>query len=567
MNIAYSQPNRLKRLIAAGRIVLIAFAVLAVWLRPVVPAAQITPVLLLFVSLLCYSSVLFLFASRKGVGRNGSSLLIHAFDLLIFAVCLLLIFGYDSPFFAFFVLFLVASGALKWGWRGSVCTSAVILGIVTAVAVSSANQPGSGKHTADELICGIIYLVVVAAFMGYLSYRGERHRYRISGLASWPVVIPEEIYPMVSEILSRSALVLAAPRTLLLWNEPQEPGLHAALWSDGQFHHSIWQGDAFGSMVAEAMEGRNFFCINLLEKTPLVLHESPAGYDQWKGMPLDPELMSRYSINSVISVVIKGGGVSGRLFALDRKHMTSDDLELGRVVAHMASLSLDQFYNQEQLRKTAAMEERIRLARDLHDGVLQSMTGTVMQLDAACRLIENNPQTARECLLEIEKQISSDQQNIRSHIQELKTPCLNLPEWDGKLKQRLEELPEKIKRKWNLNVDIDVMLNQTWLPWIIAQGVYFITREAIINGARHAGASSIKAEITSTDHQMKIVVADNGRGFPFTGRYSHDELAAKKMGPAILMERVASLGGRLNIESGAGGASLEITLTIPEIIC
>jgi hypothetical protein len=62
MNIAYSQPNRLKRLIAAGRIVLIGFAALAVWLRPAVSAAHITPVFLLFASLLCYSAVLFRFA-------------------------------------------------------------------------------------------------------------------------------------------------------------------------------------------------------------------------------------------------------------------------------------------------------------------------------------------------------------------------------------------------------------------------------------------------------------------------------------------------------------------------
>ena len=52
----------------------------------------------------------------------------------------------------------------------------------------------------------------------------------------------------------------------------------------------------------------------------------------------------------------------------------------------------------------------------------------------------------------------------------------------------------------------------------MAQGVYFIIREAMINAARHAGVSSIRAEIGSDDHQIQIVVTDNGRGFSFTGR-------------------------------------------------
>jgi signal transduction histidine kinase len=55
-------------------------------------------------------------------------------------------------------------------------------------------------------------------------------------------------------------------------------------------------------------------------------------------------------------------------------------------------------------------------------------------------------------------------------------------------------------------------------------------------------------------------VADNGRGFPFEGRLTHAELAEGRVGPRNLFERVASLGGSLNLESGAAGARLEIDL-------
>lgn len=113
-------------------------------------------------------------------------------------------------------------------------------------------------------------------------------------------------------------------------------------------------------------------------------------------------------------------------------------------------------------------------------------------------------------------------------------------------------------------MDIDVNLRLTRLPSIIAQGVYFITHEALINAARHAAASSIKAEISSTDNQLQILVSDNGHGFSFTGNYDHAALTEKNLGPVVLRERVASLGGMLAIESGQAGVRLEITLPVPE---
>ena len=227
---------------------------------------------------------------------------------------------------------------------------------------------------------------------------------------------------------------------------------------------------------------------------------------------------------------------------------------LGRIVSLGASCNLDQFYQAKRLKHMAAVEERICLARDLHDGILQSLTAVSLQLEMTAQQMEKEPQTARQRLLKIQKLISAEHQNLRSHIQQLKPPYSSLPEWDGDLPQRLKEMGERIERQWGLSVGIDVNLHLTRLPWTMAREVHFIIREAVINAARHADASSIHAEISSTDHQLQIVVTDNGHGFPFTGRYDHADLTKANLGPVILRERVASLGGRLAIESGSTGA-------------
>jgi signal transduction histidine kinase len=543
--------------------ILATFALFTMWLDPTEPARYIATAQLLLTGYLCSSIVLALAAWRTHLAYPHSAVLIHVFDLLIFAVFMFLTTAPFSPFFAFFVFFVV-SATLRWQWRGTIYTAAIALGIEIAMTVYSADLPWAPRFEINHFIFRIGYLLVMAALLGYLGAYEQQQRGKISGLAEWPRNIPEELPPLVSEILQRSSSILNAPRILLLWHEEDEPRLHAASWFRGKFHHSVESPHTFGSLTAESLVGQNFLCRDSLARKPLVLHSTPTGFEQGQGMPLHPELQRRFSIKSVLSLTVQSESVSGRLFALDKKYMASDDLVLGRIVSHEVSCNLDQFYMQKRLRQTAAVEERIRLARDLHDGLLQSLTGASLQLDAAHQLMEKDPQSARQRLLDIRKLISSEQQDLRSHIRQLKPPYSSLPEWDGNLPLRLKELAGRIERQWGLHVGIDVNLHLCRLPWTMAQGAYFIIHEAMINAARHAKASSITAEISSTDHQMQIVVSDNGHGFPFAGRYDNAALTGTNMGPIILRERVMSLKGRLAIESGKEGARMEITLPIPE---
>jgi len=221
---------------------------------------------------------------------------------------------------------------------------------------------------------------------------------------------------------------------------------------------------------------------------------------------------------------------------------------------------------EQQRRLMAAAEARIRLCRDLHDGLLQSLTGAALQLETARRLMEKDPQTARERIADIQKLIYNEQRDLRSQIRQLKTPYSTLPESKEDLAGRLKELAERIERQWGLRVELDVKLNRNPLPGAVSYEVYFIVHEAMINAARHAKASSIHTEIIGEPNSLRIVVADNGSGFSFHGRYDHSALARMNLGPITLRERVASLGGSLTIESGDAGACLEVALPITETV-
>jgi signal transduction histidine kinase len=86
--------------------------------------------------------------------------------------------------------------------------------------------------------------------------------------------------------------------------------------------------------------------------------------------------------------------------------------------------------------------------------------------------------------------------------------------------------------------------------------------EALVNVGRHAGGSAALVEVTCFERHLLVAVADNGRGFPFQGRYGHDDLLALSSGPLSLRQRAASVGGTLTIESSHRGARVEFMLPL-----
>jgi signal transduction histidine kinase len=98
----------------------------------------------------------------------------------------------------------------------------------------------------------------------------------------------------------------------------------------------------------------------------------------------------------------------------------------------------------------------------------------------------------------------------------------------------------------------------------MAREIYFIVNESLINAVRHAGASSVHAELSFDSDRINITVIDDGNGFPFHGRYELDTLFEMKRGPRTLKERISALKGTLSIDSRETGAHLDITLPLTE---
>lgn len=554
------QQLRAERVITTGRVFLSAFSLLALWLDPSEPARYAGIAYSLVACYLVYSLILAAVAARAQAPQSRFVLATHGFDLVAFAAVLFFSEGATSPFFAFFVFALV-SAALRWQWRGTLWTAAAALVLFLGIGAYSARFLPTEGFELNRFIIRSVYLAVVAVLLGYLSFYEKRVRREISRLAGWSRHSAPDLPGLAREILVQAAQILEAPRAVLVWEEPEEPGPVVARWNAGAFSWTREPPDAFEPPVARSLTTASFLAPDPDNPDHAVLRltrDVPGGIERWHGgAPVHPRLRALLGGGPLLALALvpePGRTARGWLLLGGRSGLTSDDLVVGEVVAGIAAAQLTEVEVAQRLQDTAAMEERLRLARDLHDGVIQSLTGAALRLQTARRLIERSPAEAETLLAETGDLLAAEQRELREFVSgELAS---------GSLEQRLAILAERMDLTWGLTVELDCAAGTDELSPALAHEVSRIVQEAMVNAARHGAASTVLVAVRIEDGCLHLTVADDGRGFPFEGSYAGQDLVTLGLGPETIRQRLQRLGGSLAIDSGAQGARLTVTVPL-----
>ena len=225
--------------------------------------------------------------------------------------------------------------------------------------------------------------------------------------------------------------------------------------------------------------------------------------------------------------------------------------EIGQLTRRLSQMA-EQLQNMVQTRaELATLEERNRLARDLHDAVKQQVFATAMQLGAAQTLLESDPAAAKEHLQEAEKLAQQAQQELTGLIQELRPAAL-----EGKgLVDALRGYVEDWSRRTGIAAEVTVSGEQP-LPLPLEQPLYRVAQEALANVARHSGALSAKLHLAWQSSAFTLTITDNGRGF-------NTKEVGYGIGLSSMQERLAQLDGRLTITSQPNeGTQLVATLPL-----
>ncbi len=493
---------------------------------------------------------------------RGWGLSLHLFDLFAFSLFTFFTEASTSPFFIYFT-FLVICGTLRWNVRGAVWTATASFVVYAATGMYTSQVLHLRQFATNTFVVRSVHLAVTAALIAYLGAYHRRFQREIGRIVSWPRRVPRQPRELVGEIITECSEVLEAPKVLIIWEEPDEGEVNLA-WGSGS--DVTWASEpeaTYGSFVLSGLERKTFQAADVADEQGVVVQWSGGAFLRRVCRPITPALQARFGMHRVQSWSLDGELIRGRLFALDKRSMRLDDLILGDVVARLTVSRLDSLYLLRRLRLAAVSDERLRMARDIHDSLLQSTAGSALQLVAARRLLDRNPEEARRRLEEVQNQLESGELEMRSFLRRLRPVSReNGHSPSAGLAERLEDLRCRVERQWEIKVKMTPpSAADTWGPALL-EGVYRIVQEAVLNAARHADPSLISVDFAADAGRVRLQIIDDGRGFPFHGIFDLQALNAMNQGPLTLKERVAELQGQLQLRTSETGTELSIELPL-----
>ena len=232
------------------------------------------------------------------------------------------------------------------------------------------------------------------------------------------------------------------------------------------------------------------------------------------------------------------------------------ELRFAQNVLRQVGPVLYSVYLFRRFRSRAGAVERARVARELHDTVIQSLISIEMQIDVLRRHGTNDSQLTLE-LQRIQDLLRQEVLNLRELIQTMRPPDVG----PHQFLDFIAQLVERFSRDTGIAAQFVSELQEVTLPAATCRELARVVQEGLVNIRKHSGAQSAMVRFGSQNGSWKLVIDDDGKGFPFAGRFTLSELDDFRRGPTVIKERVRAVDGDMVIESNPGhGSKLEITV-------
>ena len=253
---------------------------------------------------------------------------------------------------------------------------------------------------------------------------------------------------------------------------------------------------------------------------------------------------------AIVVPLVAAGSVFGALTVarLQRRGAFGEgDLRVVELFANQAAVALEYSRVRDELRRLAVVEDRERIGRELHDGVIQSLFGVGMNLQATATIAGPGEVQVRleAAVTELDRAI----RDLRNYIFGLRPGILA----DRQLSQVIAQLAADVEEKAGISVAVEVDPRLAADLSGAAGDIVQLVREALSNVARHSGAATCRVSLLRDEAGAILVIEDDGNGFDDRG-------TTPGQGLGNLRDRAAKLGGSLSISSSAGGTRVEMTL-------
>jgi PAS domain S-box-containing protein len=254
-----------------------------------------------------------------------------------------------------------------------------------------------------------------------------------------------------------------------------------------------------------------------------------------------------------VPLIVKGEAYGGLVLYYTRPRTVSEEeADLAMAFADQAALAIENARLRQQAREAAVMEERARLARELHDSVTQALFSITLLAEAGQRLAgAGNLERVSSYLGRLGEMSQQSLKEMRLLVYELRPLALQRERLVGALQQRLDAVEARGGVEARLLVEGTIQV-----PAAVEEDLYRIAEQALNNALKHAAATKTVVHIRAGDGRLSVEVTDDGRGF--------DPAVAKDRGGqglTSMQERAARIGGVLVVDSAPGqGTTVRVEL-------
>ena len=574
-----SEVRRIERWLATARVFLAVSALAAIYMDPTQLGHAPIAYALLGLYLIHGVLVMTLLRRRKQ-STVAFRILVHAADIVWPAFISVFAEGPRSPFFLFF-FFVLAASAYRWGLWETLSTAAAEVALLwiesfVLLHVWSLREGSLPWNLLEGLRVNLdefepkrlfmlsIYLLVMGLLLGYLAEQQKHLRAEkavVTGMLAKVRVEAgltgtlQQIFREVIDIYGGSRLVVAAQET-----HSQRSFLGEVRKRDDAPPDFVWldSGPREAKRYLEDFPGEVCYASMSGDRLAIAALDSDGNALPTPTTEGLVRLNQRQSFRSLIAIsFVFGGEWRGRVLVFDPswRGETQEELRFLLDLLRQVGPAVYNVYLLHRLRRRAGAAERARFARELHDGAVQSLIAVEMQVDVLKRQAETSPQVVTGELSRIQGLLREEVLKLRELMQQMKSIDVD----DRRFMNIVSDTVERFERETGISARFVSDIEKLRMPEKVCREFLRIVQEGLVNVRKHSGAHHALVRLSSTPNMWSLTLEDDGKGFPFSGRLTHEQLDQIGKGPVIIKERVGLIAGALTVESNPGtGTRLEI---------
>jgi PAS domain S-box-containing protein len=235
-----------------------------------------------------------------------------------------------------------------------------------------------------------------------------------------------------------------------------------------------------------------------------------------------------------------------------------EEVALAEALSHQITLAMQLTRLAEQAQRAAVLEERNRLAREIHDSLAQGLTGVILQIEAAQRVLTSNPRKASTRLEDARTLACESLAEARHSVLALRSKTLE----QESLSMALAQLAKRAATASSLAITSQVRGTVRALPAEEEQQLYRIAQEAVYNACTHAQARAIRINLCFGKWRVQLQVQDDGRGLD-----AQELVNGNGLGLTSMRERAEQIGGRFSLTAQLGkGTKIKVVVPYSRLI-